>query len=405
MPWKISEVEELRWKFICACMRRKVTMREVCRCFGISRQCGHKWWRRFQVAGRRGLGARSRRPTSAQVLQQRWHGRVLALRRSVPDFGPDKLCWQLRRQYRRGPWPAARTVARWLALAKLVRRRVRRARPGPRIEPLASVPALRANDVWTVDFKGWFYTTNGRRVCALTVRDLASRYILAVRHVQPATEPPVAAILRSLFRRHGLPRAIKTDNGAPFGGPGPRGWTALSAAWIRLGIKVEFGRPACPQDNGEHEQMHQVLQAATARPPSLTLEAQQRRFDRWRWRYNHRRPHAALGMQLPATFYRPTRRRLSPPPWHYPHAWAQVRPDAKGRIRRNRRQRLLGQAFAGALLGLKPSMAGVLEVYFGPHLLGTLHDTDSAGLRPVCWRNPSFRNGRGTAPPAPSPSI
>jgi transposase InsO family protein len=40
--------------------------------------------------------------------------------------------------------------------------------------------ARQPNEVWTVDFKGWFRTGDGTRVEPLTVRDLASRYILAV---------------------------------------------------------------------------------------------------------------------------------------------------------------------------------------------------------------------------------
>jgi transposase InsO family protein len=37
------------------------------------------------------------------------------------------------------------------------------------------------NDLWTVDFKGWWTTRDGRRCEPLNVRDAFSRYILALR--------------------------------------------------------------------------------------------------------------------------------------------------------------------------------------------------------------------------------
>ncbi|MEO6001785.1 MAG: DDE-type integrase/transposase/recombinase [Opitutus sp.] len=160
--------------------------------------------------------------------------------------------------------------------------------------------AATPNRVWTIDFKGVFATTDGTKITALTVRDLATRYVLLVRHVPHSTAEGVRPVLQRLFRCCGLPEVIRVDNGPPFGGQGARGWTILSAWWIQLGIRVEYSRPACPQDNAAHEQMHRVLKAATARPPAWCAQAQQRRFDRWRYYYNHARPHATLGQRLPA---------------------------------------------------------------------------------------------------------
>ncbi|MCX6953670.1 MAG: integrase core domain-containing protein [Verrucomicrobia bacterium] len=252
--------------------------------------------------------------------------------------------------------------------------------------------------MWTVDFKGSFYTADRRRVCALTVRDLATCYVLAVRQVRP-TEQAVGKVLRALFARYGQPRAIRSDNGPPFGSTGPRGWTPLSLWWVRQGIRVEFGRPACPQDNAGHEQMHGVLKQATAQPPAKHLVAQQRRFDRWRREYNHARPHAALGQCPPAKRYRPRRRRtVRVPVWAYPPGCELLRLDARGRIRWGARTRHIGRAFARQQVGLKAKTSQLAEVYFGPHLLGTLHLADLAGLRPVQWRHSHHTKGRGLRP-------
>lgn len=195
---------------------------------------------------------------------------MLQLRERHPTWGARKLRWALQRAWPRQKVPAVRTLHRWLAAAGLVRTPWRRARRGPLRRRPARLAARRPNDVWTVDFKGRFRTLDGARIEPLTVRDLASRYGLAVRVLRATDERQVRWAMQALFRRYGLPRAIRVDNGPPFGGEGPRGLTRLSAWWVRLGIRVEFGRPGCPQDHAAHEQWHRVLAAETARPPPPT---------------------------------------------------------------------------------------------------------------------------------------
>ena len=261
------------------------------------------------------------------------------------------------------------------------------------------VKAEAANDVWTLDFKGWFRTRDGQRVNPLTVRDRATRYVLRVQHVERADERGVGAIMRRLFRRYGVPRSIHVDNGPPFGGVGPRGWSTLAVGWVRLGINVTYSRPGCPQDNAEHEQMHQVLQAQTARPAAATVAAQQGRFERWQWKYNCDRPNRALGMRLPSALYRPSERRPTMERWTYPIHWHVARMDPRGRFHWAGAKRVIGKAFGRQVVALKPVRTGVVAVYFGPHLLGELHARDPGAIRPVAVRHgrtrstPSNRRG------------
>ncbi len=385
MPWEECDQVTARWKFVQAVLTRRVSIAALCRQHGISRECGHKWWRRFRCGGRPALREHPRRPHSVVRQQQRWWRRVLALRRRRPSWGPHKLHWLLRQQHPRVPLPAVRTLGRWLAAAGLSRRRRRRSRPGPQL-PASPPPVIaRANDLWTVDFKGTFRTADGTRIFPLTVRDAFSRCVLVVRHVRQPSEAAVRRVLTGLFRRFGLPRAVQVDNGTPFAGCGARGLSALSVWWLRLGLRVVFSRPACPQDNAAHEQMHRILRAETARPAAANAGAQQRRFTRWSQRYNHHRPHASLGMRPPASRYRPSPRRLPAvlADWHYPPDWLRLRPGANGRAWWQGRQRMFGRAFAGEWLGLRPCARGCAEVYLGPHLLGRIHPADLAGLRPA----------------------
>ena len=383
MPWNITDKEDSRRRFVDAVLARCGSFAALCRAHGISRQCGYKWWRRFQRDGRRGLQERTRGPGRYRRLRARWWARLAAWRRRHPTWGPLKLRTQLCLQGTRPP--SARTLGRWLASAGLVRRCPRRARPGPLVPAPSPWPARRATDVWTIDFKGRFRTGDGARCEPLTVRDQASRFVLVVRAVRQPSERTVRRVLTGLFRRRGLPLTIRADNGSPFGGGGALGLSRLSVWWLRLGLRVEFSRPACPQDNGAHEQMHRVLKAETARPPAANARAQQRRFARWCRIYNHHRPHAALAQQTPASRYRPSPRpwRARRPAWRYPAGWTVLQLAANGRAWWAGRQRFIGRAFAGERLGLRPRAHGIVEVYLGPYLIGTLHPGDLAGLRPA----------------------
>ena len=112
------------------------------------------------------------------------------------------------------------------------------------------------------------------------------------------------------FREHGLPRAIRTDNGPPFSALAPGGLSELSVWWIRFGIRPERIMPGHPEQNGRHERMHRTLKAETGQAVRPSFGPQQRAFDRFLIEYNEERPHEAL--EVPASLYRPS---LRP----YPH--------------------------------------------------------------------------------------
>jgi len=113
------------------------------------------------------------------------------------------------------------------------------------------------------------------------------------------TGPCVQAAMRRLFAEKGLPEAIRSDNGPPFGSNGPGGLSRLSVWWLKLGVEPHYIRPSSPQDNGRHERMHRTLREQTAQPPAQSKAEQQKRFDAFCRHYNEERPHEALTRRLP----------------------------------------------------------------------------------------------------------
>jgi len=305
MSWKKLSVVVRRLQFVKLALKAQQSMSQLCRQFGFSRKRGYKWKERFEREGPCGLQDRSRCPhRSPRRTSPKWLKRIRQLRRQHRSWGRRKLGARLRKKHPGQATPSGATIGKWLKRLNLSRRGRRRSRRGPPLKRRALTRARRSNHVWTVDFKGWFRTRDGRRVEPLTARDLFSRYLLGVRLLQDQSWRPVRRIFMRLFRQNGYPEVIRVDNGSPFGSTGPAGLSRLSAWWTALGIRVEFIAPGHPEQNGAHEQMHRILKAETTRPPSRHARAQQRRTDRWVSLYNGLRPHEALDQRTPAEVYR-----------------------------------------------------------------------------------------------------
>jgi putative transposase len=370
MPWKQTSVEKQRHELVLAVLRRRETVGKICRRFKVSRQSAYKFVRRFMREGLAGLKdrARGRRPLQRWRELRTW---VLDKRRRRPTWGADKLWWSLRQSYPRCRLPSVRTVERWLREAGQTRKPKKRLRYEPKkLQPPRR--GRRANDVWTIDWKGWVRTGDAAKIEPLTVRDLGSRYGLWGLPLSQRSDAAVRRRCTRLFRQHGTPRTIRTDLGGPFCGPGPYGLTTLSLWWYRLGIGVEFVRRGQGLHNNEHEQMHRVMQAETANPPAATKQAQLRRLRRWLHHYNYQRPHAALGQRTPAEVDRskpaPLPALLVPT---YPPHWPVRRVSRTGDICLGGRRWYIGRAFAGQSVGCCPRKLGH-RVYFARLLLATL---------------------------------
>ncbi len=203
---------------------------------------------------------------------------------------------------------------------------------------------------------------------------------------------PVRRVMGRLFRQRGLPEAIRIDNGSPFGGTGALGLSRLTVWWLRLGIRVEFIRPARPGDNAGHEQYHGCYQREVVAAGAPDRPAMQRRSSRWLHHYNHQRPHEALEQRTPAEVYRPNRRPYPEllRPLRYPRSWEVRRVRNRGHIKWRGRLRFIGRAFVGQTLGLKSTGVHQWEVYLGRQLIGQLHHQDSGGLRPARWLHPKL---------------
>jgi putative transposase len=388
MPWKKTDRVEQRYDLVRQMAAGEVTVGELCREAKISRQTAYKWKKRYRTGGLKALADRSH---AAQGIfgkpKKLWLERVRRMRRRRPTWGARKLRHCLGLEFGEAGLPSVAAISRWLRHWGLARGR-RRRKPGPVVLRAAPRPARCSNEVWTVDFKGSYQTGDGTRVEPLTVRDLHSRYGLLVDLQRSVGWKETRKGFRKIFNQYGLPERIRCDNGTPFGGAGPTGLTRLSAWWVKLGIEVEFIAPGRPDQNGAHEQFHRVYKKEVAKNPAVTPAGQQRRSNRWLKIYNEQRPHEALGMKVPARCYRKNRRRAPKRvlPWKYAQGWERHWVKGNGEISRKGKRRFIGEAFVGDYVGLKRRRANVWQVYFGPILIGELHEEERGNIRTARYR-------------------
>ena len=353
--------EKLR--FVFEYERDEQTMRDLCAGFGISRETGYVWLRRYRKRGAAGLLELNRAPRShpnqtAPELEQA----VLELRQAHMRWGPRKLKRILERDQPSRPWPATSTIGEIVKRAGLVVPRKRRRRVEPHTQPLAH--AHQANRVWCADFKGWFRSGDGTRIDPLTVSDACSRYLLRCQAVEKTDTLRVKAVFEAAFREYGLPEAIRTDNGPPFATRAVAGLSQLSVWWTRLGIAHERIQAGHPEQNGRHERMHRTLKQDLT--PAHDWRAQQRELDRFRHDYNQLRPHEALDMQTPASVYqhspRPYPDRL--PDIEYPDNMQVRTIHSQGHFRWKRKDILLTPLLWGESIGLLPIGNNLFNIYF-----------------------------------------
>jgi len=352
VPWKVSDVYEARVRFVLSVERGDLSLSAVCDAHGISREAGYKWLARYRAGGLDGLRDLSRAPRrQAGAMAPEVSAAIVALRRKHRFWGPKKLRAVLDRECPGTSWPAPSTIGDLLCREGLVEARRLRRRGIPVEQPFAPVEA--ANDLWCIDFKGWFRTGDGRRCDPLTVTDAQSRYLLTCEALEP-TGAEVERACNRLFREYGLPRAMRMDNGTPFASSGAAGLTRLSVGWVKLGIRLERIDPGSPQQNGRHERMHRTLKQQTAQPPAANAREQQAKFDDFRREFNEQRPHEALGQVTPGSRYTASNRS-------YPvaieelcyagaHEVRHVRTD--GAIKFRGKEVYVSQALAGELVGL-----------------------------------------------------
>lgn len=374
MAWRVNNVRDQRKRFVREVQEYKKTFTDICEEFGISRPTGYKWIQRYALEGEDGLEDRSSaRHSQDRKTNKKLEEKILRLKRKYSAWGPKKIHAYLLRRDPSENWPSITTIGNILKRNGFVLPRKQRKRFPAKTDPLSH--CKKPNDVWCVDFKGWFKTKDNIKCDPFTVTDAESRYILYCSKLHSGKVKDVWQTMEKLFYENGLPKYLRHDNGPPFATSGVGRLSTLSVNLIKAGVIPEWIDPGKPYQNGRHERMHGTLKNEGIFPLQLTLEEQQMRFRDFVNYFNNERPHEALNQRIPADVYVRSNRQwdgklISP---EYGSDYIVKRVRKRGQVGWQGKDLFIGKALAYEHIGFKEEENdGHWLVYYGPILLGTM---------------------------------
>jgi transposase InsO family protein len=376
MPWKEETLMSTRTEFIQLAEQREANFSQLCREFGISRKTGYKWLSRFREGGQEALQDQSRRPNhSPNRTLPDIENLILRTREEFAGWGGRKIKTYLEREGHKNI-PAPSTITEILKrFDQIDLKEAQKHKAFQRFE--MEYP----NQLWQMDFKGYFGLEEGGDCHPLTILDDHSRYLIGLKACPNETRKTVQTQLCEIFGQFGLPDRMLTDNGSPWGCGRDDSLTGLTAWLMRLGVKVIHGRPYHPQTQGKAERLHRTLNTELLiRTPMLNLEHCQTAFDQWRDIYNKKRPHEALQMATPQERYHPSSHPFPEvsPPLVYPPDHIIRKVDKNGKIYfRNQRFRV-GKAFRNQVVGLLQDRVeeAVFQVFFCEEIIAKIELKD-----------------------------
>ena len=381
MPWKESSILDQRREFIAFASQPGATISLLAQRYGISRKTAHKWVKRYQRHGLDGLEDQSRRPHTFRCsTPDPMVAAVLSVRERYPCWGGRKIRRVLENERQSGallvsneiPIPAACTITRILQRHGKIAEDASAARI-----PVKRFARAAPNELWQMDFKSDVALTNRRVSYPLTILDDYCRFNLCLQACENQRHDTVVTALTAVFRRYGLPLAMLMDNGVPWA-HSAGALTRIELWLLRLGVRVLHGRAYHPQTQGKEERFHRTLKTEVLNGRLFPhAGALQEAFDRWRYVYNHVRPHEAIDLDTPESRYslseRPFPEQL--PSIHYDQSETVRRVRETGYITVRNRTWYLSEALGGQDVAIRPHRNdGVYLVCLGPFAIGLIDD-------------------------------
>lgn len=378
MPWKKEDPMDQKERFVREALKQQKDFRELCREYGISPKTGYKWKWRFLADGKSGLADHSRRPKSnSQQISEDVICEIISIKNRKRSWGSKKIRAIYKNAHPGGFVPARSTFDRLFKKTGFTKSRKNyRVLAGERLQN--RIEAKAPNDLWTVDFKGWWYTPLKEKCEPLTVRDEFSKYILSVQILKKGNTECVKAHFEQLFKCYGLPRVIRSDNGPPFASAQSMfGLTGLSVWWLCLGISLDRIEPGKPTQNGSHERIHWDMKRELEGKIEGNLKHHQGAFDEWRKEFNEERPHEALGLKLPVEFYEKSKNKYQTDiTYVYPPDQKKRSIDNRGHLLYKGKKIFISNAFRGCVVGVPDRGVENVPVYFAQTKIGSFSMKD-----------------------------
>ena len=351
MPWECRTVEDQRREFAQATMNCS-NFSALCREFGIDRHTGYKWKEHYESC--QPLSDKSRRPhTTPSRTPEEVELLILAVRADNPGWGAKTIHKVLTNEGYTN-LPCVKTVNNILHRYGCITPEESMKR-----QPFTRFEKDRCNVMWQTDFKGEFRMEDGNYCYPLTILDDHSRFSLKIAP-RLGTANVVIPVFLEVFREYGIPDSILSDNGAQFSGF-KKGYTQFERWLMDLDILPIHGRIKHPQTQGKIERFHRTMKQELLNHTQVAnIEDAQNKFCIWRNKYNHLRPHEALGMKTPGEVYEPSQRQYREviEKFEYGGEYHVIKVNSWGYARFAHHQVYLSETMADRYIEFRPSQDG-----------------------------------------------
>jgi transposase InsO family protein len=272
--------------------------------FGISRQCFHKWLRRFKKSKQnvRSLETKSRAPKHVRSweITSEQERKIRILRKEFIHYGKAKLAVLYKRRYgeRISAHKIQRVINKWQLYPDQVKKekidnKRKRSKKKKRIQQLTKIP-----EPWfLVQLDGITIHRNGEKRYILTAMDHGGKLGYARMYKSKSSRHAADFLYRLLYLTNDQIKNIQTDNGSEFEGE-------FSRAIEKHNLERYFSRSYTPTDNAEVERFNGTLKNEWLKWGNLTMDCEKfnKRLLDWIIRYNYVRPHETLDQLTPMEY-------------------------------------------------------------------------------------------------------
>jgi transposase InsO family protein len=374
MPIVERTIVDQREEMVLRALDERYSVTEVAALYGVTRPTVRLWRDRYRASGRAGLVDLSHAPHQRPLRTSELIEQLIVAERETYGWGSKKILQRLREAHPELELPRRSTVDAVLARKGLVQAKRRRSRLGE--TPFRKrYHATEPGELMAIDHKGEFLLRTGKYCYPLTIADPISRYLLACEALGSTRFEEAWPVVERVFRQYGLPIAMQSDNGPPFGTSIGR-VSRFSVHLMIFDVLPVFGRPGHPQDNGRLERVHRDVKREATRPPCASLREQQIVFNEFVRRFNVERPHEAIGMQRPINVHKPSPRpfpRRRPKPAYAAHVEKRKVTD-DGYIKWQNKRIFLGDPLAGQTVGIEPKDDALCSVQFFNFTIGMIDE-------------------------------
>ena len=371
MPWPKGDVVLLRAEFSSLALRG-ANIKQLCQQFQISRKTGYKWIHRAEQSTEANFEDQPKQPHHIHyIISNEIKEKIITTRCLYPHWGAKKIKAYWLNHKESVKLPSLGTINKILFNEGLML-----IHKNQRHTAYKRFEYAHPNELWQMDFKGYFSLSDGSFCHPLTLIDDHSRYLLELQACPNENFITVKEALIVLFTRYGLPDAIALDNGGCWSPKSKQHWSELTVWFMRLGIKVIHGKPYHPQSQGKDERLHRTLKMELLSETSMkNLSDAQNKFDQWRYQYNYIRPHEALDLKPPATRYQISQRHFKKEllPIQYLEGDIIRHLDVNGILHVDARNISLSKALRNQPVALRPSQDGKkLNIFFCQELIKSI---------------------------------